>query len=200
VTIVYSLRGRAIVAIVLWRGLPGRAAKPVNLIQSIAEYRHADGWLLRCVFHTLTELLRTEEYGAELAPVPAMRRHPPPQSLRGARVTQQLVLALLAKHDGLRRSAVSGREASRRIAGTIAEVGRRSLAEEPAAAQFELRTHWFRAESGLLLKALTDTCLPRKSRLTSIHSASRRPRSSPPSTGLGAGTSSPGAYVTSPRC
>jgi hypothetical protein len=147
--IVYSFADGAIGAIGVVLGSAREAAKPLEF-DSIAEYADTQtGWLVPVRFMTLTSSLRTEEYGAELAPV-LPRKHPP--ILAGGASNQHVVLASVPALMAATLSGLLGGEVER-IAGTITESVGRSLAEDAAEAAIQLRNDIGPAQKSDLLKA-----------------------------------------------
>src|ERR1700736_2107179 len=74
--VVYSFADSALGAVGVVLGSAREAAKPLEF-DSIAEYADVQkGWQVPVRFMTLTNPLRPEEHGAELAPV-LPRKHPP---------------------------------------------------------------------------------------------------------------------------
>jgi putative restriction endonuclease len=147
--IVYSFADGAIGAIGVVLGSAREAAKPLEF-DSIADYADTQtGWLVPVRFMTLTSALRTEEYGAELAPV-LPRKHPP--ILAGGASNQHVVLASVPALMAATLSGLLGGEVER-IAGTITESVGRSLAEDAAEAAIQLRNDIGPAQKSDLLKA-----------------------------------------------
>lgn len=147
--IVYSFADGAVGAIGVVLGSAREAAKPLEF-DSIAEYADAQqGWLVPVRFMTLTNSLRTEEYGAELTPV-LPRKHPP--ILASGASNQHVVLASVPVMMATTLSRLLGGEVER-IAGTITESVGRSLAEDAAEAAIQLRADIGPAQKLDLLKA-----------------------------------------------
>ena len=134
--IVYSFADGAIGAVGVVLGSAREAAKPLDFA-SIAEYADAhDGWQVPVRFMALTNPLRTEEYGAELAPV-LPRKHPP--ILASGASNQHVVVAAVPAIMAATLMSLLGGEVER-IVGTIIEAAGRSLAEDAAEAAIQQRT------------------------------------------------------------
>jgi hypothetical protein len=147
--IVYSFADGAIGAVGVVLGSAREAAKPLEF-DSIAEFADTQkGWLVPVRFMTLTNSLRTEDYGAELAPV-LPRKHPP--ILAGGVANQHVVLASVPAMMATTLSRLLGGEVER-IVGTITESAGRSLAEDAAEAGIQQRTDIAPAKKSDLLKA-----------------------------------------------
>jgi hypothetical protein len=147
--IVCSFADGAVGAIGVVLGSAREAAKPLEF-DSIAEYADTQkGWLVPVRFMTLTNSLRTEEYGAELAPV-LPRKHPP--ILAGGASNQHVVLASVPAMMATTLSRLLDGEVER-IVGTITESVGRSLAEDAAEVAIQQRTDIGPAQKSDLLKA-----------------------------------------------
>src|SRR5712671_4173959 len=121
--IIYSFADGAIGAVGVVLGSARDAAKPLEL-DSIAEYADTQaGWLVPVRFMTLTNSLRTEEYGAELAAV-LPRKHPP--ILASGASNHHVVLASVPPIMATTLSRLLGGEVER-IVGAITESVGRSL-------------------------------------------------------------------------
>jgi putative restriction endonuclease len=147
--IVYSFADGAIGAIGVVLGSAREGAKPREF-DSIAEYADTqEGWQVPVRFMTLTNPLRTEDYGAELAPV-LPRKHPP--ILASGASNQHVVLASVPAIMATTLSRLLDGEVER-IVGTITESVGRSLAEDAAEAAIQQRTDIGSAQKLDLLKA-----------------------------------------------
>jgi hypothetical protein len=147
--VVYSFAGGAIGAIGVVLGPAREAAKPLEL-DSMPEYADPQkGWLVPVRFMTITNPLRTEEYGAELGPV-LPRKHPP--ILASGASNQHVVLASVPAMMATTLSRLLGGEVER-IVGTITESVGRTLAEDAAEAAIQQRNDIGPAQKSDLLKA-----------------------------------------------
>ncbi|MFL6604026.1 MAG: HNH endonuclease [Steroidobacteraceae bacterium] len=147
--VVYSFADGAIGAVGVVLGSAREAAKPLEF-DSIAEYADTQaGWQVPVRFMTLANSLRTEKYGAELAPV-LPRKHPP--ILAGGASNQHVVLASVPPLMAATLSRLLGGEVER-IVGTITESVGRSLAEDAAEGVIQQRTDIGPAQKADLLKA-----------------------------------------------
>jgi putative restriction endonuclease len=147
--VVYSFADGAIGAIGVALGSAREAAKPLEF-DSIAQYADMQtGWLVPVRFVTLTNSLRTEDYGAELALV-LPRKHSP--ILAGGASNQHVVLASVPAMMATTLSRLLDGEVER-IVGAITESVGRSLAEDAAEAAIQQRTDISPAQKADLLRA-----------------------------------------------
>jgi len=147
--VVYSFADGAVGAVGVVLGSAREAAKPLEF-DSIAEYVDTQtGWLVPVRFMTLTNALRTQDYGAELTPV-LPRKHPP--ILAGGASNQHVVLASVPPMMATTLNGLLDGEVER-IVGTITESVGRSLAEDAVEAAIQRRTDIGPAQKADLLKA-----------------------------------------------